>query len=63
MTKFSKSLKCEVGESNKLVGPLNYGDWQIKMTAILKREGLWPLVGTKIFTTAYLVTVEGVAYT
>ena len=63
MTEFSKSLNCEVRESNKLVGPLNYGNWQIKMIAILKREGLWPLVGTKITTIAYPVTVEGVAYT
>ena len=63
MAESSKSSNCEVGESSKLVGPFNYSNWQIKMIAILKKKGLWPLVVNKIVTSAYLVTVENVAYT
>ena len=63
MAESSKSSNCEVGESNKLVGPLNYNVWQIKMTVVLKREGLWPLVETKRFTSDYPIIIANISYT
>ena len=45
MAESSKS--CEVGESNKLSGLLNYYVWKIKIEAVLRREKLWSLVENK----------------
>ena len=62
MAESSRNSNYEVGDYNKLVGLLNYIVWQIKMTAVLKREGLWPLV-SKCSMAAYPVSVGGVEYT
>ena len=62
MAESSRNNNCEVGDYNKLVGSLNYNVWHIKMTAVLKREGLWPLVVSKCSTAAYPVSVGGVEY-
>jgi hypothetical protein len=63
MAESSRNNNCEVGDYSKLVGPLNYNVWRIKMTAVLKREGLWSLVVSKCSTAAYPVSVGGVEYT
>lgn len=43
-----KSLKCDVGELNKLLKVKNYYIWKLKMSAILKKDNPWNIIKAEI---------------
>lgn len=58
-----KTSNCEVGETNKLLGPQNYNVWSLKVKTVLKRENLWVLVETKNPPSQFPATIGGIQST
>ena len=59
----TENLSVAFREGDKLKGLKNYYVWALKMRAVLRAESLWSITKSQQIPTAYLVTIEGDAFT